>query len=128
MSEAGKLEFRSEFFNIFNHPQFANPAVTPPSRAVRSSSRSSGYHKRRSGDQRRRPRSHTPRSDYPLSVVLIFFAARGVLDPLTGALCQSVAVLVVVANSARILRFGTGDEAGKWTVLKSIPQTWKAEH
>jgi Zn2+/Cd2+-exporting ATPase len=65
---------------------------------------------------------------FALSVVLIFFAARGVLDPLTGALCQSVAVLVVVANSARILRFGTGDEAGKWTVLKSIPQTWKAEH
>jgi Zn2+/Cd2+-exporting ATPase len=44
---------------------------------------------------------------FALSVVLIFFAARGVLDPLTGALCQSVAVLVVVANSARILRFGT---------------------
>jgi Zn2+/Cd2+-exporting ATPase len=43
---------------------------------------------------------------FALSVVLIFLAARGVLDPLTGALCQSVAVLVVVANSARILRFG----------------------
>jgi hypothetical protein len=28
-----------------------------------------------------------------------------VLDPLTGALAQSAAVLVVVANSARILRF-----------------------
>ena len=42
---------------------------------------------------------------FGLSVVLIALAARGVLDPLTGALAQSVAVLVVVANSARILRF-----------------------
>jgi Zn2+/Cd2+-exporting ATPase len=44
---------------------------------------------------------------FGLSVVLIALAARGVLDPLTGALAQSVAVLVVVANSARILRFAT---------------------
>jgi hypothetical protein len=29
----------------------------------------------------------------------------GVLDPLTGALAQSLAVLAVVGNSARILRF-----------------------
>jgi Cd2+/Zn2+-exporting ATPase len=43
---------------------------------------------------------------FGLSVVLIALAARGVLDPLTGALSQSVAVLAVVANSARILRFG----------------------
>jgi Zn2+/Cd2+-exporting ATPase len=43
---------------------------------------------------------------FGLSVVLIALAARGILSPLTGALCQSVAVLVVVANSARILRFG----------------------
>ena len=43
---------------------------------------------------------------FGLSVVLIALAARGVLDPLTGALAQSVAVLAVVANSARILRFG----------------------
>jgi Cd2+/Zn2+-exporting ATPase len=42
---------------------------------------------------------------FGLSVVLIALAARGILDPLTGALAQSVAVLVVVANSARILRF-----------------------
>ena len=42
---------------------------------------------------------------FGLSVVLIVLAARGILDPLTGALAQSVAVLVVVANSARILRF-----------------------
>ena len=42
---------------------------------------------------------------FGLSVVLIALAARGLLDPLTGALAQSMAVLVVVANSARILRF-----------------------
>jgi cation transport ATPase len=40
-------------------------------------------------------------------VVLIALAARGVLDPLTGALSQSVAVLAIVANSARILRFAS---------------------
>jgi cation-transporting P-type ATPase A/B len=43
---------------------------------------------------------------FGLSVVLIVLAAWGILNPLTGALCQSVAVLAVVANSARILRFG----------------------
>src|ERR1700719_2700172 len=43
---------------------------------------------------------------FGLSVVLIALATRGVLNPLTGALAQSVAVLVVVANSARILRSG----------------------
>jgi heavy metal translocating P-type ATPase len=42
---------------------------------------------------------------FGLSLVLILLAARGILDPLTGALAQSAAVLVVVANSARILRF-----------------------
>jgi P-type E1-E2 ATPase len=42
---------------------------------------------------------------FGLSVILIALAARGVLDPLTGALSQSVAVFAVVANSARILRF-----------------------
>jgi len=42
---------------------------------------------------------------FGLSVLLIALAARGVLDPLTGALAQSVAVVAVVANSARILRF-----------------------
>jgi cation transport ATPase len=41
---------------------------------------------------------------FGLSVALILLAARGVLDPLTGALAQSVAVLAVVANSARIPR------------------------
>lgn len=44
---------------------------------------------------------------FGLSVILIALAARGVLDPLTGALAQSAAVLAVVANSARILRFGS---------------------
>lgn len=42
---------------------------------------------------------------FGLSIVLIVLAARGVLDPLTGALSQSVAVVAIVANSARILRF-----------------------
>jgi Cu+-exporting ATPase len=42
---------------------------------------------------------------FGLSIVLIILAARGILDPLTGALAQSVAVLAVVINSARILRF-----------------------
>ena len=41
---------------------------------------------------------------FGLSIVLILLAAFGVLHPLTGALAQSVAVFVVVANSARILR------------------------
>ena len=41
---------------------------------------------------------------FGLSAVLIALAARGLLDPLTGALAQSGAVLAVVANSARILR------------------------
>jgi Cd2+/Zn2+-exporting ATPase len=42
---------------------------------------------------------------FSLSVVLIALAAWGILDPLKGALAQSVAVFAVVANSARILRF-----------------------
>lgn len=44
---------------------------------------------------------------FGLSVVLIALAAAGILDPLTGALAQSTAVFVVVANSARILRYGS---------------------
>jgi len=28
LSEAAALEFRAEFFNAFNHPQFANPGTT----------------------------------------------------------------------------------------------------
>jgi heavy metal translocating P-type ATPase len=50
---------------------------------------------------------------FGLSVVLIALAARGVLDPLTGALAQSLAVFAVVANSARILRFGNRDAPGR---------------
>jgi Cd2+/Zn2+-exporting ATPase len=42
---------------------------------------------------------------FGLSVVLLALAARGLLDPLKGALAQSVAVLVVVLNSTRILKF-----------------------
>jgi len=42
---------------------------------------------------------------FGLSLILIVLAARGILDPLTGALAQSVTVFAVVANSARILRF-----------------------
>lgn len=42
---------------------------------------------------------------FGLSAFLIVLAACGVLDPLTGALSQSVAVVAVVANSARVLRF-----------------------
>jgi len=40
---------------------------------------------------------------FGFAVVLITLAAAGVLDPLTGALAQSAAVLAVVVNSARIL-------------------------
>ena len=47
---------------------------------------------------------------FGLSGALLSLAAGGVLDPLRGALAQSVAVLVVVANSARILRFDNGDK------------------
>jgi len=42
---------------------------------------------------------------FGFAVVLITLAAAGVFDPLTGALAQSVAVLAVVVNSARILHF-----------------------
>ena len=46
---------------------------------------------------------------FGLSVVLIALAADGVLAPLGGALAQSAAVVAVVANSARILRFGSAE-------------------
>ena len=62
---------------------------------------------------------------FGLSVVLIALAASGILDPLTGALAQSVAVLVVVANSARILRFGAQDRADRIAPL-SLPRTIKS--
>lgn len=45
---------------------------------------------------------------FGLSVILIVGATMGIVAPLTGALAQSAAVLAVVANSARILRFTSG--------------------
>jgi Cd2+/Zn2+-exporting ATPase/Cu+-exporting ATPase len=42
---------------------------------------------------------------FGLATILIALAADGVLSPLTGALAQSAAVVGVVVNSARILRF-----------------------
>jgi cation transport ATPase len=44
---------------------------------------------------------------FGLSVTLIALAAFGILDPITGALAESVAVFAIVANSARILRFAS---------------------
>ena len=84
----------------------------------------SGSWRRRRGAARNRSRTPSPahrsgRHHAPASLARTFglpsgsrssslrLAARGVLDPLTGALAQSVAVLAVVANSARILRFGS---------------------
>jgi Cd2+/Zn2+-exporting ATPase len=55
---------------------------------------------------------------FGLSVVLIALAARGILDPLTGALAQSLAVFAVVANSARILRFGNQNAPGRGVSLE----------
>ncbi len=49
---------------------------------------------------------------FGLSVFLIVLAAGGIIAPLTGALAQSVAVVAVVANSARILRFGQESGSG----------------
>jgi heavy metal translocating P-type ATPase len=42
---------------------------------------------------------------FGLAVLLIALASTGVLDPLSGALAQSLAVVAVVVNSGRILRF-----------------------
>jgi heavy metal translocating P-type ATPase len=49
---------------------------------------------------------------FGVSLVLIALAALGTLNPLTGALAQSVAVFIVVANSARILRFAAPEQPG----------------
>ena len=58
---------------------------------------------------------------FGLSIILIAFAAIGVLDPLRGALAQSVAVLLVVANSARILRFsGSGGSTTSATAAEPV--------
>jgi cation transport ATPase len=48
---------------------------------------------------------------FGVAVVLIPLAATGVLDPLAGALAQSLAVLAVVINGARILRFARENPA-----------------
>jgi protein-S-isoprenylcysteine O-methyltransferase Ste14 len=48
---------------------------------------------------------------FGVAVVLIPLAATGVLDSLAGALAQSLAVLAVVINGARILRFGRENPA-----------------
>jgi Zn2+/Cd2+-exporting ATPase len=49
---------------------------------------------------------------FALSALLIALAARGILNPLTGALGQSIVVLAVVANSARILGFARPNPPG----------------
>ena len=59
----------------------------------------------RLADQTRRIIGQNVWLAFGLAVVLIALAAFGILHPLTGALAQSAAVLIVVANSARILRF-----------------------
>ena len=64
---------------------------------------------------------------FGLSIVLIVLAARGVLDPLTGALAQSFAVFAVVANSARILRFAKDGGSGGQAVLASEPEPSSSE-
>jgi heavy metal translocating P-type ATPase len=49
---------------------------------------------------------------FGFAAILIALAATGVLNPVTGALAQSVAVLAVVSNSARILRFDAPNPNG----------------
>jgi cation-transporting P-type ATPase C len=49
---------------------------------------------------------------FGFAAILIALAAAGVLNPVTGALAQSVAVLAVVSNSARILRFDAPNPNG----------------
>jgi len=58
---------------------------------------------------------------FGLSVILIVLAAQGILDPLTGALCQSIAVFAVVANSARILRFAKRSSPASVAAVVSGP-------
>jgi heavy metal translocating P-type ATPase len=52
---------------------------------------------------------------FGFAVVLIGLAASGVLKPIVGAFAQSLAVLAIVANSARVLRTGNelADKSGK---------------
>ncbi|HTY41882.1 MAG TPA: cation-translocating P-type ATPase [Thermoanaerobaculia bacterium] len=57
-----------------------------------------------------------------ISAALIVLAAKGVLNPLTGALAQSLGVFLVVVNGARILRFGgTPGAAGQATTVPPAP-------
>jgi heavy metal translocating P-type ATPase len=63
---------------------------------------------------------------FGLSVFLIALAARGVLNPLTGALAQSAAVFVVVANTARILRFGGQGASRARTQISLSPKASQA--
>jgi heavy metal translocating P-type ATPase len=49
---------------------------------------------------------------FGFATVLIALAATGILDPVTGALAQSAAVLAVVSNSARILRLDPREANG----------------
>jgi P-type E1-E2 ATPase len=49
---------------------------------------------------------------FGLSVFLIASAAAGIVSPLTGALAQSAVVVIVVANGARILRYGAVARGG----------------
>ncbi len=56
---------------------------------------------------------------FGLSLILIGFAALGALDPMTGALAQSAAVILVVVNSARILRFD--DKAAAVDATRDAP-------
>jgi Cd2+/Zn2+-exporting ATPase len=55
--------------------------------------------------------------------VLIALAATGVLDPLTGALAQSLAVVAVVVNSVRILRFERGPAADVGSSTRDVKPT-----
>jgi Cu+-exporting ATPase len=59
----------------------------------------------RLADQTRRVIGQNVWLAFGFATALIALAAAGVLDPIAGALAQSVAVIAVVVNSARILRF-----------------------
>jgi P-type E1-E2 ATPase len=59
---------------------------------------------------------------FGLSVILIGLAAGGILDPLTGALSQSAAVVAVVVNST-LLRFGAPDALATRTQESYEPST-----
>jgi len=56
---------------------------------------------------------------FGLSLVLIALAIFGVLDPLTGAICQSLAVLAVAGNSVV-------DASARSTPLRRASRRWRA--